>query len=248
MNVLLNINGFDVAACYSDETVSEIFVPLLKRLTSMQREKGGRLIVLLAAPPATGKSTLSAFLERLSSEMPGCVPVQALGMDGFHYHQETILARTVLRDGVEIPMKQVKGAPDTFDAEKLRRTLEAARTGNPLWPVYDRRLHDVVEDAVAVKAPILLIEGNWLLLDDDAWRGLPCDFSLFVRAEEAQLRNRLIERKMRGGLSRAEAETFYDRCDGPNVRLCLKNSLPANLTLQMTADGDYLSVPHEELS
>lgn len=240
MDALLNVNGFEVSARYPDETVSGVLIPLLKRLTAMQREKGGRLIVLLAAPPATGKSTLAVFLERLSRETPGCAPVQALGMDGFHYPQKIILARTVLRDGREIPMKQVKGAPDTFDAAALRRTLEAARTGNPLWPAYDRRLHDVVADAIAVEAPVLLIEGNWLLLDDDAWRGLPCDFSLFVRAEEAQLRSRLIDRKMRGGLSRSEAEAFYERCDGPNVRLCLSRSLPADLTLRMNADGGYL--------
>ncbi|HGX9480226.1 TPA: nucleoside/nucleotide kinase family protein, partial [Escherichia coli] len=32
---------------------------------------------------------------------------------------------------------------------------------------------------------------------------------------------------------------FYDRTDGPNVRRVLEESLPANLTLMMTATGEY---------
>ncbi|HGU8284525.1 TPA: nucleoside/nucleotide kinase family protein, partial [Escherichia coli] len=41
------------------------------------------------------------------------------------------------------------------------------------------------------------------------------------------------------GLSLADAEAFYDRTDGPNVRRVLEESLPANLTLMMTATGEY---------
>ncbi|MDM8745612.1 hypothetical protein ACTZFO_25445, partial [Escherichia coli] len=46
-------------------------------------------------------------------------------------------------------------------------------------------------------------------------------------------------RKLAGGLSLADAEAFYDRTDGPNVRRVLEESLPANLTLMMTATGEY---------
>ncbi|VDZ98090.1 ATP/GTP-binding protein [Salmonella enterica subsp. enterica] len=42
-----------------------------------------------------------------------------------------------------------------------------------------------------------------------------CDFSLFIRAPAETLRARLIGRKLAGGLSQAEAETFYERTDGP---------------------------------
>ena len=35
-----------------------------------------------------------------------------------------------------------------------------------------------------VTAPVVIVEGNWLLLDDERWRTLMeyCDFSLFIRA------------------------------------------------------------------
>ena len=112
--------------------------------------------------------------------------------------------------------------------------------GDANWPFYDRRLHDVVPDAVAVTAPILLVEGNYLLLDDPAWRGMEHNYSVFIRAEEESLRERLIERKVRGGLDRAAAEAFYEECDGPNVRLCLSHSLPADMTLRMLGDGRFI--------
>ena len=65
---------------------------MVRRLDRMQREKGERLVVFLAAPPATGKSTLAAFLAGLSQKF-SCMPVQAVGLDGFHYQQEYILTQ-----------------------------------------------------------------------------------------------------------------------------------------------------------
>ncbi len=62
--------------------------------------------------------------------------------------------------------------------------------------------------------------------------------SIFINAPATALRERLVGRKLAGGVSLADAEAFYDRTDGPNVRRVLK-SLPANLTLMMTATGEY---------
>jgi len=175
----------------------------------------------------------------LSRQHEGLVPLQSLGMDGFHHHQEYILTHTVMRAGKEVPMKSVKGSPESFDLEKLAGMLRRVRKEDLKWPFYDRRLHDVVEDMIPVTGDILLIEGNWLLLDEPGWNELDCDYSLFIGAEEAQLRDRLIERKMRGGLSREAAEAFYDACDGPNIRLCMAKRKKADLNLTLLGDGCY---------
>lgn len=233
----LNINGFPLTAEYPDSTMEDVLLPLLRKLTAMQRKSQRRIILLLAAPPGTGKSTLAAALEELSRRDDSLTDVQALGMDGFHRHQDYLLSHTILHNGEEIPMAKIKGMPETFDAEKLRRTLLAAQEGPVRWPVYDRRIHDVVEDAVEVTGEILIVEGNWLLLDRPVWRDLPRDMTVFIGATEDRLRERLIARKMRGGLSRGEAESFYDRTDGPNVRLCMSASLPADLSLVLGEGG-----------
>lgn len=239
MNVSLNINGFAVEAHFDDESVQSIFLPLLRELSFRQKQLGRRMIVLLAAPPGAGKSTLAAFLEQFSRSEPTLTPIQALGMDGFHFHQDYILSHTALRGNTEIPMQQIKGAPESFDVKKLWLALENAQSENLLWPYYDRRLHDVVEDAVSVSADILLIEGNWLLLDQPDWRMLAADFRIFIDAEEELLYERLILRKMRGGSSPEESEAHYLRTDGPNIRLCRKKRLKADLLLSMIGDGQY---------
>lgn len=243
MEYRLSVNGFEICARYEAETVENLFYPLLKKWTDMQKAKDGRLVVFLAAPPAVGKSTLGALLERLSSGPEALkralAPVQTLGLDGFHYHQDYILSHDVIWNGGRVPMKSIKGAPESFDIDKLQKMLKSVDEHNLRWPFYDRRQHDVVENAIGVDAPILLIEGNWLLLDEPKWRDLKCDYSLFITAEAHQLRQRLIDRKMRGGLTREDAEAFYEMCDGPNVQRCLTCHRPADLNLELLKNGDY---------
>lgn len=237
----LLINGFPVYATFPDAAVQDVFLPLLARLTAMQRASGRRLIVFLAAPPAAGKSTLAAFLEQLSMSHGSLEPLQAVGIDGFHYPTAHIRCHTVCRDGIEVPMGEVKGCPESYDVEKLLDAFTSLKERNILWPAYDRRLHDVVEGAIDVRRNIVLAEGNWLLLEEGPWAGLRalCGFSIMVRANEALLRTRLIARKMQGGLNREEAERFYQNSDGPNIARCLCGSAHADMVLTLADDGSY---------
>ena len=236
------INGIEVAARYSDRAVDGIFVPLLEKLTGMQRAAGRRILVLLAAPPGAGKSTLASFLERLSRERAGLCPVQAVGMDGFHRRQEYLLSHTTERDGKTIRMVEVKGAPVTFDLEKLLSAVRRVAAGETCgWPVYDRLLHNPVEDALTVDGEIVLLEGNYLLLDEEGWRDLAAyaDYTVSVSAGEELLRDRLIDRKIHTGVAEDAAVRFVDYSDMPNVRLCLAKSVPADLRLRLDDSGDY---------
>ena len=49
-----------------------------------------RLNLIELAPPGTGKTTLVQFLEYLSEQEADAEPIQAIGLDGFHYHQQYI--------------------------------------------------------------------------------------------------------------------------------------------------------------
>ena len=235
------VNGLPVEARFTQENIDEIFLPLLHRLDQMQKERGKRIIVFLAAPPATGKSTLAMFLAHLSKEN-NCTAMQAIGLDGFHYHQDYILAHTVKqKDGTVLPMKQLKGSPETYDVPHFREKLEALWQGDPMWPIYDRRLHDVVEEKLLVTAPVVLIEGNWLLFQEGQWKELAslADYTVYIRAEEKDLKERLIGRKMLGGFSREEAEEFYKTGDGVSLRPVLQGSRLGDLSLTMDADGSF---------
>jgi len=237
---LLNVNGFEMNISYEESTIEEIFLPLLKEWTKLQKEKQKRILIFLSAPPGTGKSTLSQFLEYLSKTEEGIAEIQAIGLDGFHYHQEYLETHSIRVDGELMPMKNVKGCLETFDIEKLLAKLEKLKESDVMWPIYDRNLHDVMEDVVKVTKEIVLIEGNWLLSNEGAWKELKnwCDDSVFVFADEKELAERLIMRKMKGGLSREDAEMFYHNSDKKNVERVLANHHPARVTLCMK-NNDY---------
>ncbi len=240
MNMRLVVNGPTIDARYRDEDVRDVLVPMLRRWTELQTERGGRLVVFLAAPPGAGKSTLAAFLARLSREVAGCTPVQAMGMDGFHYPNAYLDAHAIVEAGVRKSLRSRKGAPFTFDVDALVCALEDVRLDDPApWPDYSRVTHDIVPATIPIREKILLVEGNYLLLGEGAWARVAglCDESVSVRAEEGLLRDRLVARKVAGGLSPEEAAAWYEESDGRNVREVLDHSAAADVELALGDDG-----------
>lgn len=242
MDFTFTNNGLPVQAQFTSENVESIFLPLLRGLTEMQKEKSRRILVLLAAPPGAGKSTLAAFWRELSLTAPELHPLTVIGMDGFHRRQEYLLSHTVERNGEPLPMVKIKGAPETFDLDLLRRAVQQVASGeNCGWPVYDRLLHDPRENAIRVEGDLVLLEGNYLLLDRNGWRDLCslADYTISLRADLSLLRERLIARHIASGKSPEDASAFVDSSDLPNARLCLDCSLPADLTLSLRPDNSF---------
>lgn len=245
----VNINGLDVKANYSEEAIKNILIPLLEKLTKLQQDMGRRILVMLAAPPGAGKSTLVSFLENLSKETEGVAEIQSIGMDGFHRRQEYLTSHTTVRNGEVIPMVKIKGAPETFDLdlfiEHIKKCINEKECG---WPVYDRTLHNPVDNVITITENIVLLEGNYLLLNEPGWDQLKsyADYTIAVTADENMLRERLIARKALSGNSIEDATAFVDYSDMVNVRTCLTKSDKADLVLQVVtlADGscDYVVV------
>ena len=240
----MTVNGLPQKIRYNADTVEGLFLPLLRRLMEMQRAAARRILVFLAAPPATGKSTLLQFLEEMARTHNERTRLQSLGMDGFHHPNGYLETHNILRDGVEIPLRSIKGAPETFDVAHLAAKLAAAKEGATPFPVYDRRIHDVVPDALTVDADILLVEGNWLLLDEKPWCDLRAlaDYRIRIDAPSALLKDRLIARKVQGGCSEAEASAFYEASDAPNVLRFAAHVGAADEIWRMEEDGDFVRV------
>lgn len=247
-NLQMNINGLTQNVKFSKTAIDEIFNPFLRKLTELQGLTDRKIVAYLAAPPAAGKTTLAQFLEKLSRENIMFTNVRALGMDGFHYDSEYLKRNKILHDGKEILMNDIKGAPETFDVDNLQNKIREVRLEGTHWNTYDRIIHDVVHDALSVEDDIILIEGNYLLLEEPRWTNVQvlADYTVFIKAAPELLTERLITRKMKTGLTREQAENFYRNSDSKNVERVLKNSAQANETWQLQADGDYIKLEDEE--
>lgn len=232
----INVNGYDIQAKYREEDIKTVFMPFLQHVIQLQKKSGKRLIVFLAAPPATGKSTLAIALCQFAREL-GCMDMQYAGMDGFHYTNAWL--DTHFQDGKKL--KELKGAPETFDAEAMYALIKETKGSDTWWPVYDRNLHEPLKHKLHITGSILLVEGNYLLLDEKPYRSLSalCDYCVFIQAEENLLRDRLIDRKSRGGLSKEQAEVFYEKSDRCNVLRVLHNRLNSDEVWKLCTDGGY---------
>lgn len=119
MKIALTVNGLHVEAHYHDDEIEKVHKPLLQQLAKIHAAKPERrTIVFLSAPPGTGKSTLTTFWEYLSRQDAGLPEIQTLPMDGFHYYNRWLEAHH---------LRACKGAPETFDVDKLAENLRLVR-------------------------------------------------------------------------------------------------------------------------
>ncbi|MBV2142235.1 nucleoside/nucleotide kinase family protein [Falsochrobactrum sp. TDYN1] len=215
--------------CHPKRLSSEsLFTEILLRLAKTE----GRLIVAIAGPPGAGKSTISKFL-REAINKGGDGPSVVIPMDGFHL-DNAILDQKGLRSR--------KGSPLTFDCAGFSILLERLRNASEgediVIPVFDRTLDLARAGAAIVRSDhrILLVEGNYLLLDREPWsRFAPFfDMTVFLDVPFPELERRLVARWLDHGH------------DGNAAReRALSNDIPnAQLVASASREADFIIVPN----
>lgn len=184
-----------------------------------------RTMVAIAGAPGSGKSTLAEELSRrLTAQKTDNAVVP---MDGFHLDNAVIEARGQL---------QRKGAPETFDAPGFVRMIKALSAGETVYaPVFDRSRDIAIAGAVPIpiECPVIIVEGNYLLLDEDPWRDLQqyWDVTAFLDVPMPELRARLIQRWLTLNHSRTVATRRAESNDIPNAERVRDRLLTAEFTL-----------------
>lgn len=215
------------------ETVLRPLVSRVLRLTPT----GARGIVGIAGPPASGKSALLGWLAATAQAM--CLPgIAFLSLDGYHLPNAELERRTGIdQDGRTVPLRQLKGTPDTFDAKALLtdlRQLQSSARAMRL-PAYSRELHEPVPQAVSVGAEVkwVFVEGNFLFLDEPVWRDICVlfDYRIFVDASDDLLRHGLAVRHGRAGRKADWIAAHFAAVDGPNIMRVRASSADADVIL-----------------
>ncbi|MEX3008459.1 hypothetical protein [Hoeflea sp. TYP-13] len=187
-------------------------------------ERNGRRLVAIAGPPGVGKSTLSSRLCRQLAA--GGHRAAIVQMDGFHLDNATLDS---------LGLREKKGAPETFDAESFVETIEQLRSGSADVgvPEFDREADRVRSGSTVVDkdCQIVLVEGNYLLLDSQPWTRLQplFDCRIFMTVGIGELRERLVSRWLAHGFDLHSAEAKALGNDIPNAERVLAHSSLADI-------------------
>lgn len=204
---------------------------LAERVTALRGRIGPRhrVVVGIVGEPGSGKSTVAqALAEQLDAggSLTAVVP-----MDGFH------LANAEL---TRLGRAARKGAPDTFDAlgyEALLRRIRSATDVTIYAPAFERSIEEAVAGSIPVppEVSVVLTEGNYLLGEDDGWRGIRplLDLTCAVVVDGDLRRTRLLARHVSHGRSREESEAWMETVDEPNAALVRRTMSLADVTLRL---------------
>ncbi len=187
---------------------------------------GSRRILGIAGSPGAGKSTVAqAIADSLGGQ------AARVGMDAFH------LANSVL---VALGSRDRKGAPDTFDPRGYENLLRRLKTNNEpviYAPVFDRSLEESIGSAVPVArdVPLVITEGNYLLLDAEGWRGCreQIDEVWFLDINDGERQLRLLRRHEAFGKMPDEAEAWALGSDQRNADVVVSTRERADLIIDL---------------
>ena len=187
---------------------------LASRARALAEASGGRVLVGVTGSPGAGKTTLARSVVAALNARDAASAAH-LPMDGFHLANAT-LDRLGLRDR--------KGAIETFDGwgfvgllERVRREVDHT----VFAPAFERHVDEPVAGEIAIEpvARIVVVEGNYLLSDEDPWRRIRdlVDESWFCAADDDERMPRLVRRHTEFGRTPDAARAWAIEVDGANA-------------------------------
>lgn len=202
-----------------------------------------RIIIALAGPPGSGKTTVAREVaRRLNAHDADSTEV--VPMDGFHYTRAKL---DTFHNAQEAHAR--RGAAWTFDAagvvalftELRASTSKDNNTSVPATiyaPSFDHATKDPIPRDIAISPTVstIILEGNWLVYDEEPWRQISrlVDESWFVDVDAEVAKRRIAMRHLKSGiettleaaLARAEAN------DIPNGDEARRKLITPTITVQ----------------
>ena len=224
----------EITALSRDDTLNsyslENDVKQVCNLIQARARNDVRSIIGIAGPPASGKSTLAdAVVDQLNQQAVSSIPMAALlPMDGYHLDNQLLEPRGLLAR---------KGAPETFDAYGFCDAVkQLSTTRREIYlPEFDRQLDKAIANSIMIHpdTPVIVVEGNYLLLKSEPWSSLLDLFTatVFVSPSIETLRDRLQQRWIDYGHDPEAAILRATQNDLVNAELIIADSNKADLIL-----------------
>ena len=191
---------------------------------------GRRRILGITGPPGGGKSTVARLVVAQLGDAAALVP-----MDGFHLAQAEL---------VRLGRRDRMGAPDTFDADgyvALLRRLRDATDSVVYAPEFRREIEEPIAGAIAIprSVPLVVTEGNYLLLEHGGWDGVRAllDESWYVEVDEETRIERLVKRHVAFGKAPGEAREWTMGSDQRNAEVVARTAHRADLVVRLADSG-----------
>lgn len=213
-----------------EQTLDQLVERALARVAN-----GERYILGITGAPGSGKSTVAeGLVDRIGPELAVLV-----SMDGFH------LANRVL---IDLDRRGRKGAFDTYDVPGYAALLDRIRHQSLLdrvdgktpvvyGPEFRREIEEPIGSAVAVRpgVPLVVTEGNYLLLDKGGWPSATRNLDeVWFLAPDSELRmSRLIRRHRQFGRDEQEAMEWAYGPDQVNAEMIEATAGNADLVVRL---------------
>ena len=234
----LNLSGDHVDIQLTSTYVQQVLCPIVSEIQQAVVSTTTTIFIGIVGGSGSGKTTLSQLLVRSLAGLN--IPSVTISMDNYHYTNQyldnTLHSYRTNEQGFPIKLRKVKGRSETINSKSMlddlkrvaaMHTIETKET-QLLLPVYDRALHDPVSNRLVVPntTRVVLVEGLHLLRDEKSkeesksteeyWIEIRNMFTslYYLRFDDYETqKERVMQRRIRGGISREWASPRYDQID-----------------------------------
>lgn len=216
----------------SASCMDDVYDVLADRLLTLYLDcPSTQYLIGVAGGPGAGKSTLTqevcARINRVHEQAAVVVP-----MDGFHLYKAQLDSMPNSEEA-----HRRRGAEWTFDAVGFVHAVKTLRgSGKASMPSFDHAVGDPVPDAITVCEDnrIILVEGNYLLLDVAPWNELRdiYDETWHITCNDLDVQMARVERRhMATGNSAELAAQRVNGNDRPNAELVEQHARHADVRI-----------------